>query len=566
MLPHHRRRLSVTSSSENRSSRLIVRLLIGLLAFLIAWYLMTRMLAFFDYSVGMHKGALLTVRSGNNNVQVSLQGGQWQNGETGLKLDAGDAVMTRGNSDALLTFFDGTRVRLDQGSDVLVQRTDRYSEGTSALQLHVRAGRVWIATPSPVAFSGSIVRTVTTKNFTAKIPSSAHVLISSTVMTVLRASGIGLTVDVSPIKNGVQIVVGEGQFLTLTDDARSSIAAGRDPYDFRDPISPQMLKDDFLATSYALLSQNITGTNQQSTKSPAEQLTDLTLTSPDNRVHINAKTVTVSGKVSGRVALVLVNGQGVSVRKDQTFSVDMSLTREATTGLHIEAQDTQGITLESTDRIVYNDYRPVVEPARIKSPVGSGQTLITSLKEVEITGEAPANTAAILMNDYTLQLFKPGNRTWSYLASTALGNLIPGTNVFTVYALDSDGNRSPPRSISIVYTPSALSSGSGAEPPLKQNSPLTPGTLSVQAPQEGTETTTEKKAVVIEGRTSAETNSISVNGYTLSLYLPGKTTWNYIASTELQTLKRGRNVYRIVSRNANGEILDVLEYTITYKP
>ena len=71
---------------------------------------------------------------------------------------------------------------------------------------------------------------------------------------------------------------------------------------------------------------------------------------------------------------------------------------------------------------------------------------------------------------------------------------------------------------------------------------------------------------MIEGRTSAETASISINGYTLSLYVAGKTTWNYIASVEYGTMKRGKNVYRIVARNAGGEILDVLEYTMTFNP
>ena len=57
-----------------------------------------------------------------------------------------------------------------------------------------------------------------------------------------------------------------------------------------------------------------------------------------------------------------------------------------------------------------------------------------------------------------------------------------------------------------------------------------------------------------------------MNGYTLSLYTPNSTSWKYIASTVLQTMKRGKNVYRIVARNKDGEILDVLEYTITYNP
>jgi hypothetical protein len=188
---------------------------------------------------------------------------------------------------------------------------------------------------------------------------------------------------------------------------------------------------------------------------------------------------------------------------------------------------------------------------------------------VEITGEAPQGTAAIMVNDYRLQLYKAGGKTWSYLASADLGNLIAGKNVFTVFALDADGNKSPSRSITIEFT-SDGTTASGATvsstPPLKQNPPLTPGVLIVDKPESGLSAATSEKEMVIEGRTSGDTASISINGYTLSLYIAGKTTWNYIASTEMSTMKRGRNVYRVVARNKDGEILDVLEYVITYNP
>ncbi len=284
---------------------------------------------------------------------------------------------------------------------------------------------------------------------------------------------------------------------------------------------------------------------------------------------MTAKTITVSGKVSARTALVLVNGQSVSIRKDQTFSVDLSTGKDPTTLIHIEAQDAQGVTLSDANRTVQNAYSPVVEAPKIKSPGGSGETVTTSATEIEITGEAPAQTAAIMVNDYRLQLFKSGERTWSYLASTALGNLVEGKNIFTVYALDADGNKSQSRSVTVILNAGAAAAGTGTAvvtPPLKQNPPLTPGVLTVTSPEAGTSTTTSEKEIVVAGTTSAETYSISINGYTLSLYIPGKTTWNYIASTDLQTMKRGKNVYRIVSRNKDGEILDVLEYGINYKP
>lgn len=554
-------------STEQKKPRAIMRLLILVLALLVAWYLVTKVLALFDYSIGKKTATTLSIRSGNENVQVSLQGAEWQRAENNLRLYVGDAVTTRGNADALLTFFDGTRVRLDSDTDAMIEKSESVQEGTSSVEIRVRSGRLWISSPALQTFSGSIVRTILAKNYSADIPPSTHALLSPTTIIVLHAAGAGILTNINGATNH-SVIVGEGQYLSLSDEAMKLIVSGEDPYDFRDPLTPQMLKDDFLATSYALLSQStaIVSGSGSTTASEIDGI-DLTVLSPENHTDIKTKTVTVSGRVSARVALVLVNGQSIPIQKDRSFSVDMSLGREAKTMLHIEAQDLQGITLSAVDRTITSSFVATVDPVRFKSPVASGATLTTTQREVEITGEAPVGAAAIVMNEYKLQLFKPGSRTWSYLASTALGNMVVGKNTYTVYVLDSDGNRSPARSISIVFSLTGSASGTGTDvPPLKQNPPLTPGSLSVTAPEAGTEMTTDKKELVLEGTTSPETYSISVNGYTLSLYLPGKTTWNYIASTDLQTMKRGRNVYRIVARNKDGEILDVLEYTINFRP
>lgn len=558
----------MVGSGEPRKPRAFMRVVILMLALFVAWYLITKVLALFDYSIGRKTATTLTIRSGFESVQVSLQGGEFQRAETNLRLYEGDAVSVRGNADTLLTFFDGSRLRLDRDSDILIGGSESVQNGSSSITVAVRSGRIWLSTPTEKSYSGTIIRTITTKNFSARIPAGTHAMISAAMVTVLRAGGAGvlMTIAGATEKN---IIVGEGQYLGLSDEAKTVIAEGGDPYEFRDPLTSQMLKDDFLMTSYALLSQN-TSPKSGSGGAVFDNLggIDLTLSSPENHADSKTKTLTVSGKVSNRVALVLVNGQSVPLKKDRTFSVDMNLGKEVTATLHVEAQDMQGITLSAIDRIITNSFKATVDPVRFKSPVASGGTLTTGQREVEITGEAPAGAAAIVMNEYKLQLFKPGSRTWSYLASTALGNMVVGKNTFTVTVLDSEGNKSPPRSIFIVFSTSGPANATGSTdlPPLKQNAPLAPGSLSVTGPAAGTDTTTDQKEIILEGITSPDTSSISVNGYTLSLYLAGKTTWNYIASTELSTMKRGRNVYRIVSRNKDGEILDVLEYTINFRP
>ncbi len=106
MLPrHHRRRVSMIGEPERQKPKLIVRIAAVAVVLFLVWYIVSRILSYFDGSVGRKTATLLTVRSGNT-VQVSLQGGEWQRGESNLKLYAGDAIAVRGNADAILTFFD----------------------------------------------------------------------------------------------------------------------------------------------------------------------------------------------------------------------------------------------------------------------------------------------------------------------------------------------------------------------------------------------------------------------------------------------------------------------------
>lgn len=552
-----------------------MRVVVGAVILLAMWLLVSKVLDFFDMSVGRKTAAVLSVVS-TDNVQVALQEQEWQRAENGLKLYAGDAVATRGNGDATLKFFDGTKVRLDAGTDVVVKASDSESEGESAITLQVRSGRIWIVSTDLSAYSGAIVRTVETVNFSAEIPASTNALIGSSLINVMRAAGVGANVTLTFAKSEPTLFVGEGQYLSISEQTKRLIEDGTDPYEFRDPVTLELLKDPFLISSYAQMNSMAAGTTSSAstgaTVSVPTNEQPLVLTSPENNAQINAKTVTVSGKVGARIAQVTVNGQNITIKSDLTFTAELSLPKDQPTFvITVEAQDVQGVPVAKVERTIKNVFTVNVEPVRFKSPVGSGETLNTAQGEIEITGEVSAGIATVVVNDYKLQLFKAGSRTWSYLASANLGNMKVGSNIFTVYATDADGNRSPSRSITINYQPAATNNGTGAtasssQPALKQNPPLTPGVLVVDTPAAGTSATTSEKEVVIEGRTSAETASISINGYTLSLYQAGKTTWNYIASTEFGTMKRGKNVYRVVARNVGGEILDVLEYTITFNP
>ena len=182
------------------------------------------------------------------------------------------------------------------------------------------------------------------------------------------------------------------------------------------------------------------------------------------------------------------------------------------------------------------------------------------------------------MNDYRLQLYDAGSTKWSYLASTKLGNLQYGTNTFAAVAINRNGLRSEPAVLTIILgkgeegvineTDQEETAGAEENTPvidgnLPNNTPLAPGTLTVDIPTPGTtHTETGTGEVLIQGTPPTDTFTLWVNDYRLRLFEPGRGMWNYRASTELKTLKQGSNTYEIIARNRKGEILDRMVYTI----
>lgn len=555
---------------HEESPRWWIRLVIGAVILVILWFLGVRVLSFFDFSSTQKAGAVLLLDDNPDGVQVSLQGGDVQRGEDQLKVYEGDTIYTSNNATALLTFFDGTHIRLDQQSQLTIDDSSRMSEKPSVLTVSLPKGRLFIATPNKSVFTGSIVRTIKTETQSVDVPASAHALIGDDLLAVSESSGLGL-VSTIELSNGSsqEVTIGEGQVFALSPAERSQIESGEDPYAFRRTFNEKEQANTFLRESIAKLSSSaplpsfITGSGAENSGTSS---IILSVTSPLQNAIVTENTVTVSGRVGQHVASVQINSYTTSVGADKTFRQDLAIDSDTMT-ITITAEDSAGIALEKTTRTITRK-RVTPSSPTVTAPVGSGGTFTTDAVELSIDGTAPANTNGIMVNDYVLQLFKPGARKWTYLASSTLGNMKPGENRYEIRAIDASGNKSDAAVITIVYTPKAgtgSDSVSSSSVTLPNNEALLPGSLIVSAP--GTSPyETPHDEVLLEGKTPTVTDSVSVNGYKLSLYTPGKDFWNYYASTKYGTLRPGRNTYTIVTRNKEGKILDSLQYVIIYTP
>ena len=438
------------------------------------------------------RAVALTVEQGST-VNVSIEGGLMKRTDVGVPLYEGDKVAT-GKGHAVLTFFDGTKVRLDEQSELTVDESMK-GETTARIALTLGRGTIWM--DAPASGSGTVSRSVATPAMMVDVNGNAEAMISERELMVFASEGLGLPVRVEG--NEEPAYVGEGQRLALP-----SGTPGTDLYAYRSALTAEMMNTTFISESRGVA---LSSASRSSAGSLASS----------------------RSSVSSAASIAQTN---------------------------------------------------VPAPA-ITSPAKSGETYRTSTSEIVIRGTNAASVQGMMVNEYKLQLFTVGKGTWSYLASVQLGNLKKGENIFDVYALDAQGNKSAPVRLTVIYddgtlpsasstgtTGSAASAGAASsqlnEASLPNNDPLAPGTLTVTGPTAGTSHTATGGELLIEGATSNTTSTLWVNGYQLQLYKPGVTWWNYIASERFGNLKKGTNTYRITARDSEGRVVDRMVYTVTY--
>lgn len=545
------------------------RRLIALVVVLVVVYFLGRgVLGFFGFIHAVERMPVLLSVEDRGIVTAQLEGGESKHAENGMKLFTGEKVSTGPNGNASLRFFDTSVVRLDESTDLTIVQSNR-AQGEASVALRVEKGSIWISTP---AASGStiVARTVATPLLSYTIPPRTEAVLSPSSLTVFRAAGEGITVTASKHE---KIVIGEGQKLTLPKDKAAS-ALAPDLYTYRSPLDAASMT--MFVSDSRRLAAAAAGSSSPVTASGSAILT---VTKPGPNEIADRPTVSVTGTFGTNVDAVKINGYpAVLDREKGTFAQEISIPDgETQFSIRIQALDAKQAILAESTRIVRRSAAASDMPApTVTAPAKTGETYKTNAEEVILRGTSPQAAAAIYVNNYKLQLFSPEKGTWSYLASLRLGNMKAGTNTYDVVAEDAEGKRSPAASITIVSgqgddgVVSAGGSSSSAaavlDPAkLPANAPLQPGTLKVSGAAAQMGFVATGTGFLLEGQTGKDTASIWVNGYQLKLYKAGKTFWNYLASPELKTIATGKNIYKVVARDASNQILDQIDVTVEYK-
>lgn len=575
MAQRRQRRRRYPVQDKQRSARLRKLISLGLLG-LAVLFITNKTLQFFGVGNAIRRTATILNVEERGVINVSVDGGALKRADDDLNLYAGDTIVSSPRNNATLSFFDGSSMRLDESTQVRIEESYK-GEESSVITIEIAEGTLWASTPKLSVFSGAITRTIASPYLSAELPPRTEFVITPRSITVFAADGLGLKLTVAGNKQTVMI--GEGQQFTLPVGGEGAV----DLYTYRSPLDPLQLQSAFVEKSRAVYATSLTPDNIVITESEVEVTDDITLTveNPADGTVLLSNAVKVNGRIGSKVEKVRINGYLANVDLEKgTFEQELVLPDEDEISIVIEAVDSLETVIGEAIRTVTRDREPP-EPPSITTPAGNGETYLTSLQEIEISGTAPKDAIGIEVNGYRLQLFEPGDTDWSYLANTAYNNFKSGENIFEVVAINRGGYRSKPAKLVImlgegqeglVIASGSLIEGSARsgrtveEATLPTNTPLMPGTISIYSPQKGTEYTAAKKEFLIEGNVPKEANSVWVNGYNLRLYEQGKGFFNYIASVELNTLKRGRNVYHIAIRSESGHLLDEMDYVVTFRP
>ncbi|MBU1954119.1 FecR domain-containing protein [Patescibacteria group bacterium] len=431
---------------------------------------------------------------------------EWNNAYSGTKLLLGDALKTFPTGTAVIEFFNGTKVRLNHDTAVVLADLSKTSD-LETIAINLDNGVAWIKGAKSAGVRDAHYE-VRTADLLIKADGTVFEVESKDTQIVRVLDG-DVSVEILVRTNGQERVVdtvsvGVGQEITIDDAALKAFVENQRPSVLR------AISDDFKDTDWYKW-------NTTEDRSP----TNFSLYSGSTKIDI--------ATLDDSQPIISISGSG-----EVKTEVD---------------------TINNTVAGDESDAK-VEESGVLKTPVIT-EPKETTVKENSfvLKGTVAEGTVKVVVNsnigDYELGKFQKGDTDWSYNISVAIGNLLSGENVYKVYAVDKDGNRSTPAKITITYNKDAVTI---------EDKLTNPVVLTFNG---STSSVVDTDTVTVEGSIKGA-EKVVVNGYTLSQFEAGATTWKYVARESVGNLKSGENEYEVYGIDPDGNKSAVTKFTITY--
>ena len=425
---------------------------------------------------------------------------QWMTALSGSILNEGDAIRTAPGSRVVLSLLNGRAVRLSSETEVELTGL-RSKDMQDEISLNLNKGDVWLRKSSDSAVRA--VFKVTTPNLEVNslgtifgVENAVHQAVrvmDGKVQVIVKVNDDGGDASKARVVETVDVAL--GQEVSLGQDDILNLKNGKSvdlltmvSDDFRDGDWYKWNKSEDLAGNGGMSvadaveqskangkpAENVVVAPKQEEKPPVE-----VAIAPESPVILTPKpeertTKTGSVNISGTTSLgtdkievnTYLNGKAepyvLSKYKSgsQTWSyVASSFYGNLVAGENrftIVAIGRDGRRSDPVDVTIIYD-RPK-EPADMSAPTidkingqaYTGADFETEEDVVSVFGKVGKGISRMYVDDFMLTRYVQDSGAWSYFAKSTYGNLKEGTNVFSVYGVDYDGNKTPVTKFTIV--------------------------------------------------------------------------------------------------------------------
>ncbi len=320
----------------------------------------------------------------------------------------GDEIVTTADSKVIIEFFDGTIMRLDGGTDVTFEAFEGEGD-VPAVSMLLVDGDVWINK----LYNGTDNTNFTVKLANATVTSkegSIFEVESGIDQTVRVIKGRDLSIDIldqEGKKSVANVGLGVGQELALGD------AAFERYWKFQSPEVVVAISDQFKAGEWS-----VWNTAEDSNPTKFEK--------------------SVDGNMFVKVAPEVME-EVMGTGEDEEVVGETTET-EAVAGSETKAE----VVVASPMLISVNG---------VTAPDETGAFVVND--KLAIVKGGVSGATKVMVNEYTLQKYNAGDSAWTYFANADYGLMKEGENIFNVYAVDADGNKSEALVVKVLYKPTA---------------------------------------------------------------------------------------------------------------
>lgn len=209
-------------------------------------------------------------------------------------------------------------------------------------------------------------------------------------------------------------------------------------------------------------------------------------------------------------------------------------------------------------------------------PVVTGEVKITSpsdkneydsdTMDFNVEAKVPSNTAKVVINGgYTLQQYNAGDSVAKYYVRKDTGNVQQGKNTYRVTAFDKNDNKIGEDSIVVNVTVDEQEEEDEEEEENTSEESSNPGTVSITSPSSNASYTSSTGTFDVKASVPSNTDSVTFNGYRLTLYTPGDQTATYFVKPENGNVKidGSKNVYTVIAYDDENKQIGSDTITIT---